>query len=109
MTAALAADGLGRRFGSRRPWPGSATSLADLDPLARHDVLALLLADVAERGATLLFSTHLLDDLTDVCDHPLVLGMGEVLLWGPVPQLCTQYQVLTGPPDALRSLAAAAC
>ena len=43
--------------------------LDGLDPVMRRQVMKLLLADVAERGTTVLVSSHNLRELEDVCDH----------------------------------------
>ncbi|MBR5217955.1 MAG: ABC transporter ATP-binding protein, partial [Oscillospiraceae bacterium] len=40
-----------------------------LDPVMRRQVWSLLLGDVAERGTTVLVSSHNLRELEDVCDH----------------------------------------
>ena len=40
-----------------------------LDPVMRRQVMSLILADVAERGTTVLISSHNLRELEDVCDH----------------------------------------
>jgi len=42
--------------------------LSDLDPLARQQVLAGLMADVAERGITVVLSSHILGELESTCD-----------------------------------------
>ena len=51
-----------------------------LDPVMRRQVWSLLLGDVAERGTTVLVSSHNLRELEDVCDHVGILNKGKVLL-----------------------------
>lgn len=51
-----------------------------LDPVMRRQVWSLLLGDVAERGTTVLVSSHNLRELEDVCDHVGILNHGRVLL-----------------------------
>ena len=51
-----------------------------LDPVMRRQVMSLVLADVAERGTTVLISSHNLRELEDVCDHVGILDHGRVLL-----------------------------
>ena len=51
-----------------------------LDPVMRCQVWSLLLGDVAERGTTVLVSSHNLRELEDVCDHVGILNKGRVLL-----------------------------
>ena len=51
-----------------------------LDPVMRRQVWSLLVGDVAERGTTVLVSSHNLRELEDVCDHVGILSHGKVLL-----------------------------
>ena len=51
-----------------------------LDPVMRRQVWSLLLQDVAERGTTVLVSSHNLRELEDVCDHVGIMNKGKVLL-----------------------------
>lgn len=51
-----------------------------LDPVMRRQVWSLLLGDVAERGTTVLVSSHNLRELEDVCDHVGIMNKGRVLL-----------------------------
>ncbi len=51
-----------------------------LDPVMRRQVWSLLLEDVAERGTTVLVSSHNLRELEDVCDHVGIMNRGRMLL-----------------------------
>ena len=51
-----------------------------LDPVMRRQVWSLMMGDVAERGTTVLVSSHNLRELEDVCDHVGILNKGKVLL-----------------------------
>ena len=51
-----------------------------LDPVMRRQVWSLLMGDVAERGTTVLVSSHNLRELEDVCDHVGILSHGRVAL-----------------------------
>ena len=51
-----------------------------LDPVMRRQVLSVLMADAAERGITVLVSSHNLRELEDVCDHVGILERGKLLL-----------------------------
>ena len=51
-----------------------------LDPVMRRQVWSLILNDVAERGTTVLVSSHNLRELEDVCDHVGIMNHGKVLL-----------------------------
>lgn len=51
-----------------------------LDPVMRRKVWSLILQDVAERGTTVLISSHNLRELEDVCDHVGIMHEGRVVL-----------------------------
>ncbi len=51
-----------------------------LDPVMRRQVWGLILDDAAQRGATVLVSSHNLRELEDVCDHVGILSGGKMLL-----------------------------
>ena len=51
-----------------------------LDPVMRRQVWSLLLGDVADRGTTVLVSSHNLRELEDVCDRVGILSHGKVLI-----------------------------
>ena len=54
--------------------------LDGLDPVMRRQVLSLILSDVAERGISVLVSSHNLRELEDICDHVGILDRGKMLL-----------------------------
>ena len=54
--------------------------LDGLDPVMRRQVLSLILSDVAERGVSVLVSSHNLRELEDICDHVGILDHGKMLL-----------------------------
>ncbi|KUM72962.1 ABC transporter ATP-binding protein [Streptomyces curacoi] len=78
--------------------------MADLDPLARHQLMAALMADAAEHGTTVVMSSHVVAELDGACDHLLLLGAGRVRLAGPLDELLAAHTLVTGRADA--SLAA---
>ena len=51
-----------------------------LDPVMRRQVWSLLMGDVAERGTTVVVSSHNLRELEDVCDHVGLLSHGKMAL-----------------------------
>jgi ABC-2 type transport system ATP-binding protein len=57
--------------------PGSG-----LDPVVRRDILETIIRIVAEEGRTVLFSSHLLDEVERVADHIVMLQHGHVVLNG---------------------------
>ena len=58
-----------------------------LDPVMRRQVWSLVLGDVAQRGTTVLVSSHNLRELEDVCDHVGIMDHGRVLLERSLAQL----------------------
>ncbi|MCX4550218.1 ATP-binding cassette domain-containing protein [Streptomyces sp. NBC_01500] len=73
--------------------------LADLDPVVRHEVMGLLMAEVAERSISVVMSSHVLAELENVCDHVLLLKGGGVRLTGDAQDLCDSHTLLTGRAD----------
>ena len=51
-----------------------------LDPVMRRRVWQLMLSDVAERGMSVLVSSHNLRELEDVCDHVGIMNRGRMLV-----------------------------
>ncbi|WP_295581841.1 ABC transporter ATP-binding protein [uncultured Oscillibacter sp.] len=58
-----------------------------LDPVMRRQVWSLVMGDVAQRGTTVLVSSHNLRELEDVCDHVGIMDRGKVLLERSLAQL----------------------
>ncbi|HEX2131858.1 MAG TPA: ABC transporter ATP-binding protein [Actinophytocola sp.] len=71
--------------------------LANLDPLARHEVMRDLMVAVAEREMTVVLSSHVVPDLADTCDWLIVLNGGRVQLSGDIEELVAGHRLLTGP------------
>ncbi|AQZ68504.1 Methionine ABC transporter ATP-binding protein [[Actinomadura] parvosata subsp. kistnae] len=74
--------------------------LANLDPLARHDVMRSIMAEVAERELTVLLSSHVVSDLEETCDWLVVLNGGRLQVSGDIEELLDGHRVLTGPDGA---------
>ncbi|MFJ9180968.1 ABC transporter ATP-binding protein [Streptomyces sp. NPDC102360] len=73
--------------------------MADLDPLARHELMGTLMADAAEHGTTVLMSSHIVTELADACDHLLLLGGGRIRLGGGIDDLIGSHSLVTGRGD----------
>jgi ABC-2 type transport system ATP-binding protein len=71
--------------------------LASLDPLARHDFMASLMAEVAERGLSVVFSSHVVAELERIADYLVILNSGQLQLAGRVDDLLAVHRILTGP------------
>ncbi|WP_327429838.1 ABC transporter ATP-binding protein [Streptomyces sp. NBC_01236] len=71
--------------------------MADLDPLARHELMGVLMAEAAEHGTTVVMSSHVVAELEGSCDHLLLIGGGRVRLAGDLDDLLAAHTLLTGP------------
>lgn len=58
-----------------------------LDPIMRRQVWSVIMSDVAERGTTVLVSSHNLRELEDVCDHMGVMNKGKIILQRAVSEM----------------------
>ncbi|OQR59987.1 ABC transporter ATP-binding protein [Streptomyces maremycinicus] len=61
--------------------------MADLDPLARHELMGTLMARAAQYGTTIVMSSHVVAELEDSCDHLLLVGGGRIRLAGEIDDL----------------------
>ncbi|MDD5954056.1 MAG: ABC transporter ATP-binding protein [Firmicutes bacterium] len=78
-----------------------------LDPVMRRQVMSLILADVAERGTTVLISSHNLRELEDVCDHVGIMDHGRMLLEKSLADMqgsTHKLQMVGQPPENLEIL-----
>lgn len=58
-----------------------------LDPVVRRDILEAIICTVAESGRTVVFSSHLLDEVERVADHIAMLKSGRMVLNEPLDQV----------------------
>jgi ABC-2 type transport system ATP-binding protein len=71
--------------------------VAMLDPVARHDFMAIVLMAAAEDGVSVLLSSHVLAELERVASYLILLSRGRVQVAGEVDDLLATHRVLTGP------------
>ncbi len=83
--------------------------LARLDPLARHDFMASVMAAVAEDGMSVVMSSHVLAELEPIADYLVMLSAGRVQVAGEVDDLLAGHRVLTGPAGDSGKLADRMC
>ncbi len=67
-----------------------------LDPLARHDFMATVMAAMADDGVSVLLSSHALAELERVADYLVLVTRGVVRLAGTVDDLAAQHRLMTG-------------
>ena len=71
--------------------------VAMLDPVARHDFMALVMTAMAAEGVSVLLSSHVLADLERVADYLILVSRGRVQVAGEVDGLLASHRMLTGP------------
>jgi ABC-2 type transport system ATP-binding protein len=64
-----------------------------LDVVVRQDILDAIVRTVVEEGRTVIFSSHLLDEVERMCDHVTVLHLGKVAVQGSVDQVRAMHRV----------------
>ncbi|HUZ41001.1 MAG TPA: ATP-binding cassette domain-containing protein, partial [Acidimicrobiales bacterium] len=79
--------------------------LARLDPLARHEVMAVVMSAVAEEGLSVIFSSHVVSELERVADYLILVNHGRVQMMGVIEYLLATHVVLSGPTEQALSVA----
>jgi ABC-2 type transport system ATP-binding protein len=79
--------------------------LARLDPLARHEVMAVVMSAVAEEGLSVIFSSHVVSELERVADYLILMSHGRVQMVGMIDDLLAKHVVLSGPTDEAERVA----
>jgi ABC-2 type transport system ATP-binding protein len=64
-----------------------------LDAVVRQDILDAILRTVADDGRTVIFSSHLLDEVERMSDHVTMIHAGRVALDGPRDEICAGHHV----------------
>ena len=58
-----------------------------LDPIVRRDILGAVMRTIADDGRTVLFSSHLLDEVEEVADHVTMINGGRIVLSGSLDEI----------------------
>ena len=58
-----------------------------MDPVGREEMLRLITRIHRDLGITVLLSSHLLEDVEQVCDYVVMLDQGRMVIHGPVVEL----------------------
>lgn len=66
-----------------------------LDPVARREILAAIIRTISDEGRTVLFSSHLLDEVERVSDHVAMIDRGRIVLCGPLDEVKAAHRRLT--------------
>lgn len=64
-----------------------------LDPVVRRDILDAIIRTIADEGRTVLFSSHLLDEVERVADHVTMISHGQVVLSAPLATIKESHRV----------------
>lgn len=73
-----------------------------LDPQGMREIRALV-RELADDGTTVFLSSHLLDEIEQVCTHAAVMARGRLLTQGRVADLATRGRLAVGTPDPARA------
>ena len=66
-----------------------------LDPIVRRDILGAVLRTIADEGRTVLFSSHLLDEVEEVADHVTMISEGTIVLSAPIEAIRQAHSSLS--------------
>ncbi len=73
---------------------------ANLDPNVRAEVLKLI-REVHQSGSTVIFSSHLLDEVETLCDRAAIIRSGKVVHLVDFAQLRATYRIVTASHEAI--------
>ena len=91
-------DGERRRvqlvMGLLRPWTVLLLDeiTVDLDLLSRHEFLQFLKRETMDRCCTIVYATHILDNLAGWPSHLVHMSLGKVKKWGPMQSFEVQVE-----------------
>jgi ABC-2 type transport system ATP-binding protein len=66
-----------------------------LDPVVRRDILGAIIRTIADEGRTVLFSSHLLDEVERVADRVAIIHQGRILLTAPMEEIKDTHRRVT--------------
>ena len=64
-----------------------------LDPIVRRDILGAVIRTIADEGRTVLFSSHLLEEVEQVADHVTMISRGAIVLSAPLATIKESHRV----------------
>ncbi|MDQ6801059.1 MAG: ABC transporter ATP-binding protein [Acidobacteriota bacterium] len=64
-----------------------------LDPIVRRDILGAVIRTIADEGRTVLFSSHLLEEVEQVADHVTMISHGKIVLSAPLSDIKESHRV----------------
>ncbi|MBN2476931.1 MAG: ABC transporter ATP-binding protein [Pirellulales bacterium] len=66
-----------------------------LDPIVRRDILGAIIRTISEEGRTVLFSSHLLDEVERVSDHVAMIHQGSIVMCGGLDEIRASHLRIT--------------
>ncbi|MDP1797515.1 MAG: ABC transporter ATP-binding protein [Planctomycetaceae bacterium] len=66
-----------------------------LDPVVRRDILGAIIRTIADEGRTVLFSSHLLDEVERVADRVAIIHQGRIVLTAPMDEIKDTHRRMT--------------
>jgi ABC-2 type transport system ATP-binding protein len=64
-----------------------------LDPVVRRDILGAVIRTIADEGRTVLFSSHLLEEVEQVADHVTMIHQGTIVLSAALDAIRESHRV----------------
>jgi len=64
-----------------------------LDPIVRRDILGAIIRTIADEGRTVLFSSHLLQEVEQVADHVTMIDQGRILVSARLDEIRESHRV----------------
>lgn len=66
-----------------------------LDPVVRRDILGAIIRTIADEGRTVLFSSHLLDEVERVADRVAIIHQGRIMLTSSMDEIKESHRRVT--------------
>lgn len=66
-----------------------------LDPIVRRDILGAIIRTIADEGRTVLFSSHLLDEVERVADRVAIIHQGRIVLTAAMDEIKETHRRMT--------------
>jgi ABC-2 type transport system ATP-binding protein len=66
-----------------------------LDPVVRRDILGAIIRTIADEGRTVLFSSHLLDEVERVADRVAIIHRGRILITATMDEIKDTHRRVT--------------
>ncbi|PKK89519.1 MAG: ABC transporter ATP-binding protein [Candidatus Wallbacteria bacterium HGW-Wallbacteria-1] len=75
-----------------------------LDILVRHDFLERLIAFACSGNTTVIFSSHILEDVERVCDSVVIMESGKIICHQDLETIRAEYQTRGGKSNGIREI-----